>query len=91
LQAQKPPTGLVHQYAERPEVGRLRHALLDRLCVSSVGVHKDRLATEILELSATCVPYDPSFETPDGRGPDGRLMSGSIPVRVNPAEYSWCF
>jgi hypothetical protein len=68
LRAEKPPTGLVHQYAERPEVGRLRHALLERLCVSCVGVHEHRLATEILELSVTYVPYDPSFKTPDERG-----------------------
>ena len=68
MRAEKPPTGLVHQYAERPEVGRLRHALLERLCVSCVGVHEDRLATEILELSVTYVPYDPSFKTPDERG-----------------------
>jgi hypothetical protein len=39
----------------------------------------------------TYVPYDPSFKTPDERGPNGRLMSGSIPARVNPAEYSWRF
>ena len=37
------------------------------------GVHEDRLATEILELSVTYFPYAPSFDTPDGRGPNGRV------------------
>jgi hypothetical protein len=50
LGAGKPSAGIVHQHAQCPDVGRLRHELLDRLCVSSVGVHEDRPATTIVEL-----------------------------------------
>jgi hypothetical protein len=50
LRAGKPSTGIVHQHAQRPEIGRLRHEPLDRLCVSSVGVHEDRRATTMVEL-----------------------------------------
>jgi hypothetical protein len=50
LRPGKPSTGVVHQHAQRPEVGRLRHEPLDRLRVSSVGVHEDRPATTIVEL-----------------------------------------
>jgi hypothetical protein len=46
----KAAAGVVHQHAQLPEVGRLRHELLDRLCVSSVGVHQDRPETTIVEL-----------------------------------------
>ena len=50
LRAGKPSTGVVHQHAQRPEVGHLRHEPLDRLFVSSVGVHEDRPLTAMLKL-----------------------------------------
>jgi hypothetical protein len=39
----------------------------------------------------TYVPYDPSFEMPDGGGPNERLTGTPSPGESRPAEYSWPF